>query len=162
MSLKVYDLLCEHGHVFEGWFASAQAYDDQQSRGLLSCPVCGSAQVSRKLSAPRLNVSHLRAEKSAPQAPAGSTPSSGSVGSDPSRQSLAHLQAQVLQHMRQVIRNTENVGPRFASEARLMHEGDIPPRPIRGVATPEEREALADDGIDVLPIPDILDDERLQ
>ena len=162
MSLKVFDLLCEHGHIFEGWFASAQAYDDQQSRGLLSCPVCGSAQVSRKVSAPRLNVSHLRAEKSATQAPAGPAASSEPRGPEAAAQSVAHLQAQMLQHMRQLIRNTENVGPRFASEARLMHEGDIPQRPIRGVATPEEREALADDGIDIMPIPDFLDDERLQ
>lgn len=167
MSLKVFDLQCEQAHVFEGWFASAQAYTDQHDRGLLSCPVCGSAKVSRKVSAARLNVSNLRAAKQAPQA---ITPQNmagaqaPATGSD-QQQSLARLQqvqAQVLRQLREMVRTTENVGNRFAQEARLMHEGETPERPIRGIATPEEREELAADGIQVLPIPDFLDDDRMQ
>lgn len=169
MSLKVFDLQCEQAHVFEGWFASAQAYTDQHDRGLLSCPVCGSAKVSRKVSAARLNVSNLRAAKQAaqqPQAPAQQASSqAATVSSGSSQQSLARLQqvqAQVLRQLREMVRTTENVGNRFAQEARLMHEGETPERPIRGVATPEEREELAADGIQVLPIPDFLDDDRMQ
>ena len=61
MALKVFDLQCEHGHIFEGWFGSHEDYDAQQARGLVSCPVCASATITKRLSAPRLNVAHLHA-----------------------------------------------------------------------------------------------------
>lgn len=154
MSLKVFDLQCEQDHVFEGWFSSADNYESQQSRGLLNCPVCNSHQISKKLSAPRLNVSHIKAAESAAGA-------SGAVAA-PSASQMAQLQAQVLRHVRQIIRNTEDVGVRFAEEVRSMHDGETEERAIRGVATSEEREELAKDGINVMPIPDFLDDERLQ
>lgn len=63
MGLKVFDLRCEHGHVFEGWFRSDDNYEQQQARGLLSCPLCSSTEITKQLSAPRLNISHLRAER---------------------------------------------------------------------------------------------------
>ena len=144
MALKVFDLQCEHGHIFEGWFGSHEDYDAQQARGLVSCPVCGSASITKRLSAPRLNVAHLHA-------PAASD-----------AEKMAALQAVVMRQVRAVLRNTENVGARFAEEARRIHEGDADERPIRGTATREEREALAEDGIDVMAVPDFLDDERLQ
>src|SRR5690606_30858803 len=155
MSLKVFDLQCDRSHVFEGWFSSADNYESQQARGLLSCPVCNSQQISKKLSAPRLNVSHI---KGAAEPTAGA---SGAVAA-PSTGQMAQLQAQVLQHVRQIIRNTEDVGVRFAQEVRSMHDGETQERAIRGVATQQEREELAQDGINVMPIPDFLDDERLQ
>jgi hypothetical protein len=147
MSLKVFDLQCEQGHVFEGWFGSDDSYETQQARGLLSCPVCNSDRVSKKLSAPRLNVSHIR-KSTAVAAPA--------------TEQLTKLQAEIMRHIRQMVRNTENVGDRFAQEARLMHEGEAQERAIRGTATPEEREELMQEGIAVMPIPDFLDDDRLQ
>ncbi|WP_459614870.1 DUF1178 family protein [Bordetella sp. 2513F-2] len=150
MALKVFDLECDHGHVFEGWFGSHDDYDSQRERGLVTCPVCDSRQITKRLSAPHLNVAHLQQPASAPQAAA-----HGPV-------SMAALQARVLQHIREIIRRTENVGPRFAEEARRIHEGEVDERPIRGTATPEERAALAEEGIDVLALPAFLDDERLQ
>lgn len=75
---------------------------------------------------------------------------------------MAQLQAAVLQEIRKVIRNTENVGPRFAEEARRIHAGEADDRPIRGTATPDEQRALSEDGIDVMALPDFLDDDRLQ
>ena len=155
MSLKVFDLQCDQGHVFEGWFSSADNYESQQARGLLSCPVCNSNQISKKLSAPRLNVSHIKA---ADQAPA---PANTAVAA-PSANQMAQMQAEVIKHVRQIIRNTEDVGERFAQEVRSMHEGETEERAIRGVATQQEREELAQDGINVMPIPDFLDDDRLQ
>jgi len=160
MPLKVFDLQCEREHVFEGWFSSADSYDSRQARGLLSCPVCNSTAISKKLSAPRLNVSHIRAADVAPaQAPAkaGRAPVAA-----PAQAQMAKLQAEVLRQMREMVRNTENVGARFAEEARRMHEGETEERAIRGTATPDEREALASEGIAVMPIPDFLDDDRLQ
>lgn len=152
MALKVFDLQCEHSHVFEGWFGSHDDYDAQQARGLVTCPVCGSASITKRLSAPRLNVSHLHAPAKPPAVPAGAFDA----------EKMAALQAVVMKQVRTLLRNTENVGPRFAEEARRIHEGDADERPIRGTATPEEREALADDGIQVMAVPDFLDDERLQ
>ncbi len=67
-----------------------------------------------------------------------------------------------MRHIRQIVRNTENVGEKFAEEARRMHDGETEERAIRGTATPEEREELAQEGIAVMPIPDFLDDDRLQ
>ena len=148
----VFDLRCGAGHVFEGWFSSHDDYDAQQARGLVTCPVCGSASITKRLSAPRLNVAHLHAPAAQPPAPAG--------GSDAEK--MAALQAAVMRQVRALVRNTENVGPRFAEEARRIHEGDADDRPIRGTATREERESLAEDGIDVMAVPDFLDDERLQ
>ncbi|MCY1381366.1 hypothetical protein D9M69_692640 [compost metagenome] len=75
---------------------------------------------------------------------------------------IAAVQAVVMRQVRALLRNTENVGPRFAEEARRIHEGDADERPIRGTATPQERASLAEDGIDVMAVPDFLDDERLQ
>jgi hypothetical protein len=160
MSLKVFDLQCEQGHVFEGWFGSDGSYETQQARGLLSCPVCNSNRVSKKLSAPRLNVSHIRN----PAAPAADSLSGGksTAVAAPANEQLTRLQAEIMRHIRQMVRNSENVGDRFAQEARLMHEGEAQERAIRGTATPEEREELMQEGIAVMPIPEFLDDDRLQ
>ena len=73
MALKVFDLQCEHSHIFEGWFGSHDDYDAQQARGLVTCPVCGSASITKRLSAPRLNVSHLHAPAQPPAVPAGAS-----------------------------------------------------------------------------------------
>lgn len=144
MAIKVFDLECDQGHLFEGWFSSHDDYAHQQASGLLTCPVCASATVTKRLSAPRLNVGHT----DAPAAPPPATQES--------------VQAAFLHHLRAIVRGTENVGERFATEARRIHEGEADERPIRGIATPAEREALAADGIAVMALPDILDDERMQ
>ncbi|QKQ46416.1 MULTISPECIES: DUF1178 family protein [Achromobacter] len=152
MALKVFDLQCEHSHIFEGWFGSHEDYDAQQARGLVTCPVCGSASITKRLSAPRLNVAHLHAPAAQPALPANASEA----------ETMAAVQAVVMRQVRALLRNTENVGPRFAEEARRIHEGDADERPIRGTATPEERASLAEDGIEVMAVPDFLDDERLQ
>lgn len=159
MSLKVFDLQCEQGHVFEGWFASLDNYDSQQARGLLRCPVCDSQKVARKLSAPRINMGRAQQPEAA-QAASSGAPSSAVAA--PAGQQLAQLQAHMMRQIRQIVRNTENVGDQFATEARRMHDGEVQERAIRGTATAQEREALAEEGIAVLPIPDYFDDDRLQ
>jgi len=158
MALKVFDLQCENGHVFEGWFASHDDYDSQQARGLVTCPACGAARVDKRLSAPRLNVGHYADADKAAAAPAGG--SAGGQAGTP--QQVAHMQAAVMKQLREMLRKAENVGPRFAAEARRIHEGEADERPIRGTATPDERAELAADGIAVMALPDFLDDDRLQ
>ena len=130
--MKVLDLQCPHGHRFEGWFASADEFESQLSRKLVECPVCGTTEVSRMPSAPRLNLSGAtQAQPIDPRA----------------------LQAQVMRALREVLAKTENVGDRFAEEARRMHYDEAPARNIRGVATPEDAHALMEEGIDVMPLP---------
>ncbi len=161
MSLKVFDLQCEQSHVFEGWFASADAYEAQKAGGLLSCPVCHSSNVTRKVSAARLNVGHLKRERlNTPPASAG-MPGSSASSQGSQNNDLAMIQAEVMRHIRKVVRETENVGGRFAEESRRIHYGEAEQRAIRGTATPEEREELVEEGIAVVAIPDFLDDDRL-
>lgn len=159
MSLKVFDLQCDSGHVFEGWFRSADDYESQRDRGILACPVCDSHQISKMLSAPRLNMGRSQPQEQEASAELAEPSVSGHAGPP---HSLAELQAQVLKHVREIVRSSENVGDRFAAEARRMHEGEIEHRAIRGSTTADERQELQRDGISVLPIPDFLDDDRLQ
>lgn len=164
MGLKVFDLQCEHGHLFEGWFGSHEDYDSQQSRGMLTCPMCQSATIEKRLSAPRLNVGHFDAEPRGSEAGGGvaSVLRETVLAASPEALQLAQIQAAIMQQMRELVRNTENVGSGFADEARRIHEGESEERPIRGTATPEERESLVEDGITVVALPDFLDADRLQ
>ncbi len=141
--MKVLNLQCSHGHSFEGWFASQDDYDAQRARGLVSCPVCNDSEVTKMLSAPRLNLGSAQTEPAA--APAESTPVANA--------SSGQLQAAWMQMVRHVMANTEDVGPKFAEEARKIHYGETEERQIRGQATREETEALLDEGIDIVPLP---------
>ena len=158
MSLKVFDLQCQHGHVFEGWFGSLDNYDSQQARGLIACPICDSRQIIKKISAPRINVNHGRE----PDSRAAPAQGNATAVAAPASGQLAQLQAELLRHIRQIVRDTDDVGAQFAHEARRMHYGETEERAIRGTATEQERESLAQDGIAVMPIPDFLDEGRLQ
>jgi hypothetical protein len=179
--MKVLDLQCGQNHVFEGWFGSEEDFQSQLTRGLVTCPMCGDAQVTKKLSAPRLNLSTARgdrdnpgheaarsAQSAGPQQGAHEETSdqhaeSASSGAsiDTTRPSLqevsnlepAQLQAALLKMVRHVVANTEDVGNSFPEEARKMHYGEVEQRNIRGHATPEETEELIDEGIAVMPLP---------
>ena len=164
MGLNVFDLQCSTLHVFEGWFGSHADYDSQQSRSLVTCPICQSDKIEKRLSAPRLNVGHFK--EAAPQIEgAEQMPASGTtnvMATQPVSKELAQLQAAVLKQMREYVSKTENVGNRFAEEARRIHEGDADARPIRGTATWEQQKELIEEGIGVMPLPDFLDTDRLQ
>ncbi|MEW6694743.1 hypothetical protein Tther_00615 [Tepidimonas thermarum] len=139
--MKVLDLGCAQGHVFEGWFASEDDYQAQRERGLLTCPVCGEQRVEKRLSAP-----HVQTRRADP--PRELAPPS------PDAPDGAPQQARWLQALRALVHNSEDVGERFAAEARAIHEGRAPQRSIRGVATPDEAVALLEEGVAVVPLPD--------
>jgi hypothetical protein len=139
--MKVLDLTCEHQHRFEGWFQSADDYESQRSRRLIECPVCSSNAINRVPSAPRLNLSGA----TAPAAPDTARP--------PADPAVAEIQARWLKAVRKVIENTEDVGTQFAEEARRIHYHEAPARDIRGVTTPDDARALAEEGIDVMTLP---------
>ena len=135
--MKVLNLQCSHGHGFEGWFASNQAFETQLADGLVECPICGGKDVNKCLSAPRLNLGGARD-------PAASAHEQSS--------SEAQRHGRWLRAVRELMASTEDVGDRFAAEARRIHHGEVKERGIRGQATREETAALADEGIAVMQI----------
>ena len=151
--MKVLDLQCAHAHHFEGWFASEDDFQDQLARGLVSCPLCADAQVSKKLSAPRLNLSTPRGEPEATTAaPTSQPPSPADVAQAVATMSPEQMQAAWLQMTRHVLAHTEDVGERCADEARRMHHGEQAQRNIRGQASAEETQALLEEGVAVMPL----------
>lgn len=130
----LFDLACRpEGHVFEGWFASTEAYQDQRSRGLLTCPLCGAADVDKAVMAPRISTG-------------GDRPSLPPEAAKAMLTRLAAAQAKMLD-------GSDYVGDRFAAEARAIHEGERPDRLIHGRATVQEAQELHADGIPVAPLP---------
>ena len=140
----VYDLLCENAHRFEGWFASPEAFSHQHEAGQLACPMCGSSSVQKQPSAPYVQTD----------------------GADDNGQAVM-ANPELLETMRKkfvefVLQNTEDVGGRFAEEARAIHYKEAPDRAIRGQASEHETKALQDEGIEVfaLPVP-VLPKDKL-
>jgi len=151
--MKVLDLQCAHAHHFEGWFASEDDFQGQLARGLVTCPLCGDAQVSKKLSAPRLNLSTPRGDSEASTAvSAPQPPSQTDLAQAVATMSPEQMQAAWLQMTRHVLAHTEDVGERFADEARRMHHGEQAHRNIRGQASAEETQALLEEGVAVMPL----------
>lgn len=144
--MKVLDLQCSNGHTFEGWFASEDDFQLQHARAMVQCPMCGTPDIVKKLSAPRLSLSGAHAPATA-LAPAPTTFDVATPAS--SDTSLAAAWMAVARH---VLANTTDVGNRFAEEARKMHYGEVEERSIRGKTTPDEAMALLDEGIEVLPL----------
>jgi len=153
-----YDLRCGDGHAFDGWFKSSAAFDTQAQGGLIECPVCTCTSVTRALMSPRLSKG-LAAPPAPPPATdtkvqppnAVAAPEAMAVGGAPV---LPDQVRAVLQRIRaEVEQKCDYVGPRFAEEARAMQCGDSKRRAIYGETTPEQAEALAEDGIDVARIP---------
>lgn len=131
-----YALKCEDGHSFESWFQSASAYDALDAGGHLSCSVCGSSKVSKSLMAPRVTVKDAQSEP---------VPMLSQPDTDMEK-AMAELRAKVEA-------NADYVGPDFASQARAMHEGELPERSIWGEAKGDEARALIEDGVPVAPLP---------
>ena len=168
--MKVLDLQCGQHHVFEGWFGSEDDFQSQLTRGLVTCPLCGDASVTKMLSAPRLNLSTTRGEREAvsDMTTTQSKPASASDANTLAEQTVsvprlpslqevtnlepAQLQAALLKMVRHVVANTQDVGNSFPEEARKMHYGEAEHRNIRGYATAEETEELIDEGIAVMPL----------
>ena len=152
-----YNLRCERGHAFESWFQSSSAYEAQEKRKLVNCPVCGSAKVERGIMAPQI-VSKKGRDIAEPARAAPvevTTPASTPLLMAQERE----LRAKLKELREHIVKNADNVGERFPNEARKMHYGDIEHRPIYGEASPEEARALIDEGVEVSPLP-VLPDDR--
>lgn len=164
--MKVLNLQCSHQHSFEGWFASEDDFQAQLARGLVECPMCSDKGVQKMPSAPRLNLGGREtppaAQKTGDAAPPASVPSSGQNALVPVITDAVSVgrtgtssaeQAAFLNALRHVMKHTEDVGHRFADEARRMHYGDIEARNIRGQASAREAVELLEEGIAVMPLP---------
>ena len=158
----VYNLACEHLHLFEGWFGSPADFENQRDRGLVECPVCGSNTVERKLHAPRINVGAQQSAASvareaneakegmAVTTPAETVPTATDSGTEIDFGKLREAMATFAENVRE---NTEYVGEKFAEEARAMHYGEKPHKGIRGRADKETAQELREEGITFQSLP---------
>ncbi len=141
-------LKCDQDHRFDSWFQSADAYDTLKAAGMVACPVCGSANVDKAMMAPRLSSGRrsATADEAAPAPDPAPRPGALSQPASPAEQAMAELRKQIERH-------SEYVGRNFAAEARSIHAGDSPERPIHGEAKPEEARKLIEEGVPVTPLP---------
>ncbi len=129
----VFDLRCARdGHVFEAWFASSAAFDDQKARGLLACPSCGTAEIEKAMMAPNV----------APKGNRGVAPAEAKA-----------LLAKLATAQARALAGSRWVGGEFAAEARAMHAGDKPDAPIHGQASVAEARQLVEEGVPIAPLP---------
>lgn len=137
-----YALSCEKSHVFEGWFASSEDYEQQKQRGLVSCPVCQSLYVDKTLMAPSVATARKKEETRA--------------------FALEAAQREALNRLKQVVAeiraNADDVGDRFAEEARKIHYGEVEARGIIGQASHDDALSLLEEGIEIAPLPLFPDD----
>jgi len=131
----VFDLACATGHVFEAWFGSSDDYEGQKARGLVSCPVCGSAEVDKAVMAPRV------------------APKGNQLPAMPAPAQAKAMLAKMAAAQKEMLAGAAYVGKRFATQAREMHSGERTEAPIYGEVTPAEARSLLDDGVPVAPLP---------
>jgi hypothetical protein len=171
--MKVLDLQCSQQHSFEGWFGSEDDFQSQLTSNLVQCPLCGSSEITKKLSAPRFNLGKSAAPsieataESKNEAASASTSTSTELVAQTAKSNQTQqaaqrpnlspeaaeiMQAAWLEVAKHVMANTEDVGSSFASEARKIHYGEADERAIRGQATPDQTMELIEEGIDVMPL----------
>ncbi len=150
----IYDLICNNEHRFEGWFQSASDFERQHEQGLIHCPQCDSHLVQRIPSAVAIGT-HSGDDTTMATA-IGSNDGTGSTTLMPAGTQVMALYKQLVQA---IVNNSEDVGASFAEEARKIHYNEAPERPIRGQATPDECEALRDEGIHILSLPTVKEED---
>ena len=153
-----YDLRCSSAHIFEGWFASSDAYDAQLGNGLLFCPMCGDELITKALSAPfiaRKGNQSVRSSLPENRAVADeSTPLALPVSNAPQiPDAMSYLMQKLATAQAEVLKKSEWVGNKFADEARAIHYGETQARQIHGEASLKEAEALAEEGVGIAALP---------
>ncbi|WP_456385800.1 DUF1178 family protein [Profundibacter sp.] len=141
-----YTLKCENDHQFDSWFQSASAFDRLLLAGMVSCPTCESASVTKAIMSPR-----VRTARKAASAP--NQASDQTAGHAPLSTPATDEERAIAELKSKIEANSEYVGMEFAKQARAIHDGDAPERPIYGEAAPEEAMKLLEDGVPVAPLP---------
>ncbi|MDJ0932547.1 DUF1178 family protein [Breoghania sp.] len=161
-----YCLICSEGHEFEGWFRNAGDFDCQAAEGHLTCPICGDDRISKALMAPAVSGTREAQTQETPPAVAktDAVAEPAHAGAVPVMAMPNPHQAQIVDMMRKlrnlITESADNVGSRFASEARRMHYGEVEQRGIYGEATPEDARDLIEEGIEILPLPVLPEDKN--
>ena len=141
-----YALICDQAHEFEAWFGSSDDYDTQRKRGFVDCPVCGSSKVEKMLMAP------------------GVSGTKKTTSSDVPMTTMPQMPAEMVEKLREIKQhveaNSENVGDKFPEEARKIHYGESEARGIYGKASIEEAASLVEEGVEVMPIPDLPEEKN--
>ena len=145
----VFDLSCDAGHRFEGWFGSSDDFAQQREGGKLGCPVCGSTAVDKAPMAPAVG---RKGNQLAPKAALASGPVAP-VANAPMPPEVAQAMAKLAEAQAKALKDSTWVGRKFAEESRAMHYGEQAHAAIHGEASPEEAKALLDEGIPVAPLP---------
>jgi hypothetical protein len=141
----IYDLACDQGHRFEGWFASAEEFARQSEQGLVQCPLCGSAETRRVASA-----SYVHTSGAGKQAEQGEERGEAYYGAGARKKLPTGALSKLVRY---IVENTEDVGPDFPDEARRIHYRETAARQIRGTASRDEVAELRDEGIEVVSLP---------
>jgi hypothetical protein len=151
----VFDLICAEGHPFEGWFKSSSDFADQQDRGLLGCPQCGSLQVSKAPMAPAVPAKgNTRSDAKAPgTVPAEKSDEAHPVANKPMPEEVQKALTALAKAQDKALKDSTWVGDKFAEASRAMHYGETDEKPIHGQASAKEAEALSDEGIAIAPLP---------
>ena len=142
-----YDLICDKGHQFDGWFRDSTTYDKQSRRGFVACSVCGSSKVEKQLMAPGIPAKSNRKDEVPQKMVAGPV--------DPRVAMMMKMMREMRQHVEE---NADYVGDKFAEEARKIHFAETEARGIYGEATADEATALIEEGIEVFPLPRLPED----
>lgn len=159
MAIIIYDLECEYSHRFEGWFRSNEDFDDQREQKLLTCPECGTSAIRKVPS--KINIGgKAHTESKVSEAQGAGVPAAPTV-QKPNSVDVATAFVMARQAIHALINHSEDVGDRFAEEARKIHYEEAPIRAIRGQASPEEFEELRDEGIEVIALPVLPSEEEL-
>lgn len=145
----VFDLICDAGHRFEGWFSSSQDFADQQESGLVACPQCGSPAVAKAPMAPAVPAKGNSRPEFAPAGDAGPLP----VSNKPLPAEVQKALASLAKAQEMALKDSTWVGDKFAEQSRAMHYGEQTEKPIHGRASSEEAKRLLDEGIAVAPLP---------
>ena len=159
MAIIIYDLECEYSHRFEDWFRSNEDFDDQREQKLLTCPECGTSAIRKVPS--KINIGgKAHTESKVSEAQGAGVPAAPTV-QKPNSVDVATAFVMARQAIQALINHSEDVGDRFAEEARKIHYEEAPIRAIRGQASPEEFEELRDEGIEVIVLPVLPSEEEL-
>ncbi|MCP4184099.1 MAG: DUF1178 family protein [Hyphomicrobiales bacterium] len=154
-----YSLICEKEHAFEGWFSTGQDFDQQNRRNLVNCPLCNSSNITKTLMAPSISTSKTKLQPSE-QIKNEPTSSKSGVANSPAPENFQELVEKVRELRSNILENSKNVGSRFPDEARKIHYGEVEKHSIYGQASAQDFKELVDEGVNILPIPTLPEDNN--
>lgn len=163
-----YALACDQAHEFESWFPSGASFEEQRTRGLIACPVCGSTHVTKRIMAPAVaRRDRAQVAVAEPEDSVSAQPTAATAPPSPPAEAVAllserdrALRAMIREIREQVTQNAENVGKNFTQEARKMHFGEAQERAIYGEASLDDARELLEEGVPVQPLPFLGDDRN--